>query len=50
MGKEKIGGVLGKLMYVLAMCWRDEALQSGRKGGVRLVPKGVRMEVRCVPK
>ncbi len=32
------------------MCWRVDALQSGRKGGVRLVPKGMRMEVRCVPK
>ncbi len=32
------------------ICWRDEALQSGMKGGGRLVPKGVRMEVRCVLK
>ncbi len=32
------------------MCLRVEALQSRRKGGVRLVPNGMRMEVRCVPK
>ena len=37
-------------MYAVAMSRRIEARQSGRKGGRRLFPKGVRIEVRCVPK
>ena len=45
---ENIGGMLGKLVYVLAMCWRTVARHSGRKGGRRRVPRGVKIDVDCV--